>query len=160
MPDSHHIGRILINPSNPDEVVVGVVGHLYSSNTERGVYKTKDGGKTCQQTLFVNSESGIIDIDHNPSNFNLMYASAWDKDRKAWHFEGAGNGSGVYKSTDGGDNWEKLDSFIAGDGVGRIGLAVYNENTVYAVHDSQFRRKADTKKGNRSGGLTLSLIHI
>ena len=154
LPDSHHIGRILINPSNPDEVVVGVVGHLYSSNTERGVYKTKDGGKTWQQTLFVNSESGIIDIDHNPSNFNLMYASAWDKDRKAWHFEGAGNGSGVYKSTDGGDNWEKLDSFIAGDGVGRIGLAVYNENTVYAVHDSQFRRKADTKKGNRSGGLT------
>lgn len=154
LPDSHHIGRILINPNNPEEVVVGVVGHLYSSNNERGVYKTKDGGNTWQQTLFVNSESGIIDIDHNPSNFNLMYASAWDKDRKAWHFEGSGSGSGMYKSTDGGDSWEKLDNFIAGDGVGRIGIAVYDEKTVYAVHDSQFRRKADSKKDNRSGGLT------
>lgn len=154
LPDSHHIGRILINPSNPDEVVVGVVGHLYSSNDERGVYKTNDGGATWTKTLFVNSESGIIDIDYDPANFDLMYASAWDKDRKAWHFEGSGSGSGVYKSTDGGDSWTKLDGFPSGDGVGRIGLAVYNATTVYAVHDSQFRRKADSKKGGQSGALT------
>lgn len=151
--DSHHIGRILINPNNPDEVVVGAVGHLYSSNNERGIYKTKDGGKTWSKTLFVNSESGIIDIDNDPNNFNLMYASAWDKDRKAWHFEGSGSGSGVYKSTDGGDTWTKLESFISGEGVGRIGLAVYDANTVYAVHDSQFRRKAKGTKSNRTGGL-------
>ncbi len=152
--DSHHIGRILINPQNPDEVVVGVVGHLYSDNDERGVYKTKDGGATWTKTLFVNSESGIIDIDHDPANYNLMYASAWDKDRKAWNFDGSGSGSGVYKSTDGGDSWEKLNGFPSGDGVGRIGLAVYNSNTVYAVHDSQFRRKADKKKDKTSNALT------
>lgn len=152
--DSHHIGRILINPSNPDEVVVGVLGHLYSTNDERGVYKTTDGGKTWQRTLFVNSESGIIDIDHDPTNFNLMYASAWDKDRKAWNFEGSGNGSGVYKSTDGGSSWTKLDGFLSGEGVGRIGLAVYDENIVYAVHDSQFRRKADGKSNTNSSALT------
>lgn len=154
LPDSHHIGRILINPANPDEVVVGVVGHLYSTNDERGVYKTKDGGKTWSKTLFVNNQSGIIDIDHDPNNFNVMYASAWDKDRKAWHFEGSGSGSGIYKSIDGGDSWQKLEGFISGNGVGRIGLAVYDANTVYAVHDSQFRREADGKSSGRSGGLT------
>ena len=153
LPDSHHIGRILINPSNPDEVVVGVLGHLYSDNEERGVYKTTDGGKTWNKTLFVNAESGIIDIDHDPNNFDLMYASAWDKDRKAWHFEGAGSGSGIYKSSDGGDSWTKLD-FLSGEGVGRIGIAVYDANTVYAVHDSQFRRKADAKKDAQSDVLT------
>ena len=89
MPDSHHIGRILINPNNPNEVVVGVTGHLYSHNEERGVYKTIDGGKTWTKTLFVNSQSGIIDIDHDSANFNLMYASSWDRSRKAWDFKGS-----------------------------------------------------------------------
>ncbi|MGK0250953.1 MAG: photosystem II stability/assembly factor-like uncharacterized protein [Gammaproteobacteria bacterium] len=152
--DSHHIGSILINPDNVNEVVVGALGHLYSDNDERGVYKTKDGGKTWERTLFVNTESGIIDIDRDPSNFNLMYASAWDKDRKAWNFEGSGSGSGVYKSTDGGDTWTQLNGFPSGDGVGRIGLAVFDANTVYAVHDSQFRRKADGSKGSGSNALT------
>lgn len=152
--DSHHIGRILINPANANEVVVGAVGHLYSNNDERGVYKTKDGGKTWTRTLFVNTESGIIDIDRDPNNFNLMYASAWDKDRKAWNFEGSGSGSGVYKSTDGGDSWTKLNGFPSGEGVGRIGLAVFDANTVYAVHDSQFRRKADGPKRSDSDALT------
>lgn len=141
--DSHHIGRILINPKNPDEVVVGAVGHLYSDNEERGIYKTKDGGKTWSKNLFINNETGIIDIDHDPKNFNLMYASAWDKDRKAWNFEGSGAGSAIYKSTDGGDTWNKLFAFPSGGGVGRIGLAVYDSNIVYAVHDSQFRREKE-----------------
>ncbi|WP_405250983.1 WD40/YVTN/BNR-like repeat-containing protein [Dokdonia sp. Asnod3-C12] len=151
--DSHHIGRILINPSNPDEVVVGALGHLYSDNEERGIYKTKDGGETWKKTLFIDNKTGIIDIDNDPANFNLMYASAWQKDRKAWNFEGAGAGSGIYKSTDGGDTWQQLNSFPSGDGVGRIGIAVYDENTVYAVHDSQFRREGDGKKSSTSNKL-------
>ncbi|WP_405222336.1 WD40/YVTN/BNR-like repeat-containing protein [Dokdonia sp. Asnod1-B02] len=146
--DSHHIGRILINPSNPDEVVVGALGHLYSENEERGIYKTKDGGETWKKTLFIDNKTGIIDIDNDPANFNLMYASAWQKDRKAWNFEGAGAGSGIYKSTDGGDTWQQLTNFPSGDGVGRIGIAVYDENTVYAVHDSQFRREGEGKKSS------------
>ncbi len=144
--DTHHIGRILINPTNPDEVVVGALGHLYSTNEERGIYKTIDGGKTWKKTLHINDETGIIDIDQDPTNFNLMYASAWQRDRKAWNFEGAGAGSGIYKSTDGGDTWAKLTNFLSGEGVGRIGIAVYDKNTVYAVHDSQFRRKGDEEK--------------
>ena len=151
--DSHHIGRILINPENPDEVVVGVLGHLYSDNEERGIYKTTDGGDTWKKTLFVNSETGIIDIDNDPDNFNMMYASSWDKDRKAWNFEGSGSGSAIYKSTDAGDTWTKMYSFPAGNGVGRIGIAVFNENIVYAVHDSQFRREGSDKAQGASNTL-------
>jgi len=156
--DSHHIGRIVINPANTDEVVVGATGHLYSSNEERGVYKTTDGGKTWQQTLFINKETGIIDIAHSPNNFNLMYASAWQKDRKAWDFIGSGNASGIYKSTDGGTTWNKVSTaesgFPTGEGVGRIGLAVYDDNTIYAVHDSQFRREKSKEKNKISDELT------
>ncbi len=155
--DSQHIGRIVFNPNKPDEVVVGVLGHLYSSNEERGIYKTIDGGKTWEKTLYINSETGIIDVAHSPTNFNIMYASAWQKDRKAWNFSGSGNGSGIYKSMDGGTTWSVVSTaesgFPTGEGVGRIGLAVFDDNTVYAVHDSQFRRvKSDKKKTSK--GLT------
>ena len=148
--DSHHIGRILINPNNPDEVVVGVTGHLYSPNSERGIYKTVDGGKKWRKTLFINEQTGIIDVAHAPNNFNLLIAAAWEKDRKAWNFTGNGEGSGLYKSTDGGDSWTKISTeqsgFPTGSGVGRIGLAFFNDNTVYAVLDNQYRREKDSKK--------------
>lgn len=148
--DSHHIGRILINPNNPDEVVIGVTGHLYSTNQERGIYKTMDGGQTWSQKLFVDDKSGIIDVQVNPNNFNLMFASSWTKDRKAWNFNGSGNNSAIYKSTDAGNTWTKVSTensgFPTGLGVGRIGLAVFDDNIVYAVHDSQFRRPSEDKK--------------
>lgn len=148
--DSHHIGKILINRNNPDEVVVGVTGHLYSPNKERGVYKTTDGGKTWSQTLFIDDMSGIIDMQSSPNNFEVMFASAWTKDRKAWNFDGNGTNSGIYKSTDAGSTWAKVSTeksgFPIGSGVGRIGLAVYDDNTVYAIHDSQFKRPDEPKK--------------
>lgn len=148
--DSHHIGRILLNPNKPDEVIVGVTGHLYSPNEERGVYKTVDGGKTWKRTLFINDQTGIIDVSHVPGDFNTMYAAAWDKDRKAWNFKGNGSGSGIYKSTDTGNTWNKISiegsGFPTGDGVGRIGLAVFDANTMYAVLDNQFRREKEEKK--------------
>ncbi len=146
--DSHHISIILINPNNSDEIVVGVVGHLYSKNDERGVFKTSDGGKTWNKTLFVNDQTGIIEVTVDPNNYNLMYASSWDKDRKAWNFRGSGEGSAIYKSTDAGTTWTKVSGedsgFPTGEGVGRIGVAIYDENTVYAIHDNQFRRKEDS----------------
>lgn len=148
--DSHHIGRILINPNNPEEVVIGVTGHLYSANQERGVYKTLDGGTTWQQTLFVDDVSGIIDLQHAPSNFNVMFASSWTKDRKAWTFDGSGNNSAIYKSTDAGTTWSKVSNessgFPTGTGVGRIGLAMFDDTTIYAIHDNQFYRPETSKK--------------
>lgn len=158
LPDSHHIGRIVINPNNADEVVVGVAGHLYSPNAERGIYKTVDGGKTWQQTLFISNHTGIIDLTHAPKDFNTMYASAWQKDRKAWNFSGSGEESGIYKSTDAGVTWSKVSTaesgFPTGEGVGRIGLTVFDNNTLYAVHDSQFRREKSEEKMKPKIGLT------
>ena len=147
--DSHHVSRILINPKNAAEVIVGVIGHLYSSNTERGIFKTIDGGKTWTKSLFINKDAGIIDVAVAPENFNIMYAASWERDRKAWNFDGDGNHSGIYKSTDAGTSWNKIaekSGFPTGSGVGRIGLAVFNENTVYALHDSQFRRPKKAAK--------------
>ncbi|MEM9141626.1 MAG: glycosyl hydrolase [Bacteroidota bacterium] len=143
--DAHHVGAILINPNNPDELTVGVTGHLYSPNVERGVYKTNDGGKTWKKTLALGDLTGIIDMAHAPNNFNIQYAAAWQKNRKAWNFEGSGTGSGIYKSTDGGTSWTKMtlpeSGFPSGKGVGRIGLAVFDVNTLYAVLDNQGRRE-------------------
>jgi len=152
--DSHHISSILLNPDDQNDIVVGVVGHLYSTNDSRGVYKTMDGGKTWNKTLFVNNQSGIIEIAVDPNNFNLMYASSWDKDRKAWNFRGSGEGSAIFKSIDAGNTWTKVSGegsgFPSGEGVGRIGLAIYDENTVYAIHDNQFRRKEDSKEKDKN----------
>ncbi len=155
LPDSHHIAKILVNPNNPKEVVVAATGHLYSPNGERGVYKTIDGGDSWQQTLFINDTTGAIDLAQVPNDFGVMYASMWQKDRKAWNFEGNGAASGIYKSEDAGSTWNKVSTktsgFPSGSGVGRIGLAVFDKNTVYAIHDSQFRRKK--KKEEKTRGL-------
>ena len=151
--DSHHISSILINPANPNEVVVGAVGHLYSTNAERGVFKTTDGGKTWNKTLFIKDQTGIIEISANPNNFNTMYAAAWDKDRKAWNFRGSGEGSGIYKSTDAGTTWTKVSTessgLPTGKGMGRMGTAVVDDNTVYLIMDNQFHRKEEAKKDDK-----------
>ncbi|MDC3345203.1 glycosyl hydrolase, partial [Flavobacteriaceae bacterium] len=156
LPDSHHVSRIIINANNPEEVVVGVIGHLYSPNEDRGVFKTIDGGKTWRKTLFINSSTGIIDVVVAPENPNVMYAASWERERKAWNFDGDGNHSAIYKSIDGGDTWKNIsvnNGFRNGNGVGRIGLAIYDENTVYAIHDSQFRRKPEKKEKKYSNEL-------
>ncbi len=146
LPESHHIGKIQLHPDNPQTAWVAVLGHLYSPNKERGVYKTTDGGKTWNQTLFVNENTGVIDLDINPSNPNELYAAAWYRTRTAWNFEEGGKTSGIYKSNDGGNTWKLITTtgkgFPIGDGVGRIGIAVYpkNPNIVYAVVDNNFRR--------------------
>ncbi len=144
LPESHHISRIIINPKNNDEMVVGVVGHLYTQNKERGIYKTIDGGKTWSQPLFINDETGIIDVSISPTDANVLFASAWQKDRKAWNFKGNGAGSGIYKSTDFGSTWQLVSTptsgFPLGENVGRIGLFACNSNTIYAVVDNQNKR--------------------
>jgi len=147
--DSHHVSRIIINPNNADEVLVAAIGHLYSPNNQRGIFKTTDGGKTWSNPLFIDENTGVIDIEAAPENFNVIYAASWERERKAWNFDGDGKNSAIYKSIDAGNSWTKISStngFPEGDGVGRIGLAVFNENTVYALLDNQFRRAPKDKK--------------
>ena len=154
--DSHHIGKILINPENSNHVVIGVTGHLYSKNINRGVYVTKDGGENWDRTLYINDVSGIIDMSETPGDFNIMYATSWEKDRKAWNFDEDGHSSGIYKSIDGGDNWSLISNdesgFPTGAGIGRIGIAVFDKDIVYGVVDNQNFRESTEKKADQ--GLT------
>ncbi len=148
--DSHHIGRICINKKNPEEVVIGVIGHLYSPNSERGIFKTTDGGKTWNHVLFINKNTGVIDITVSPTDSNVLFAASWERERKAWNFDGDGENSSIYKSTDSGSTWVKLteegSGFPEGSGIGRIGLAAFNNDIVYALLDNQYRRPEEKKK--------------
>jgi photosystem II stability/assembly factor-like uncharacterized protein len=150
--DSHHIGKIQLHPTNPDIAWAAVLGHLYSPNQERGVYKTTDGGNIWKQTLFVDENTGCVDIDINPANPFEVYAAMWYRVRRAWKFEESGKTSGMYKSTDGGETWKIVSGpgsgFMTGDKTGRIGLAVYpkNPNIIYAVVDNNTAKPDTTKK--------------
>jgi photosystem II stability/assembly factor-like uncharacterized protein len=129
-----------------------VLGHLYSPNKERGIYKTADGGNTWKQTLYIDDQTGVADVDLNPSDPSELYAAAWYRTRSAWNFEESGKSSGIYKSTDGGETWKLSTSqgsgFPNGEGVGRIGVAVYpaNPRIVYAIMDNNFHKSPSEKK--------------
>lgn len=146
LPESHHIGKIQLHPTDDNTAWVAVLGHLYSPNKDRGIYKTSDGGKNWKQTLYIDENTGGIDLDMNTQKPDELYAAMWYKTRTAWNFEEGGKTSGIYKSTNGGDSWALVSAggsgFPSGEGVGRIGVAVsqLNPNTVYAVVDNNFHQ--------------------
>ena len=146
LPESHHIGKIQLSAKDPNTAWVAVLGHLYSESKERGIYKTTDAGKTWNQTLASDANTGAIDVDIDPSNEQVLYAAMWYRTRTASNFEESGKTSGIFKSTDGGDHWTLVSTptsgFPSGDGVGRIGLAVYpkNPSIVYAIVDNNFHQ--------------------
>lgn len=152
-----HTSRILVHPQNPEVVWVAAIGGLYSHNAERGVFKSTDGGKNWQKTLFINDSTGIIDLAMDSQNPDILYAAAWERTRRAWNLKGSGIHSGIYKSTDGGENWKKLSNgFPEGEHVGRIGLSVAasQPNTVYALLDNQ--QESKEKKETKEEGLTFA----
>jgi photosystem II stability/assembly factor-like uncharacterized protein len=154
LPESHHIARIILHPSDPDILWVAVLGHLYSPNPERGVYKTTDGGKTWSLKFFAGENSGAVDLSIDPNDPNTLYAATWERSRRAWDFQGAGNGSGIWKSTDGGNSWmlssKNGSGFPTGAKIGRIGLTAGKKNgktVLYACLDNQNPKpKKETEK--------------
>ncbi len=163
--ETHHIGRIVVHPTNPNTVFVGAIGHLYSPNADRGVYKTTDGGKTWKKTLYINENTGIIDLVLDPRNPNTLYASAWHRERRAWNFVEGGASTGIYKSTDGGETWTlvstKQSGFPTGDGGGRIGLALHSSakaNALYAVIDNQTPRPKEELNKDKKNEITKDTL--
>ena len=140
--ESHHIGRVLIHPTDADIVYVAAQGHLYSENPERGVFKTTDGGETWIKSLDVVVEGrniGATEVVMDPTDPDTLYAVAYDRQRYPWTFRVAGPGSGIYKTTNGGATWHKLGGGLPGGMLGKIGIAVSSRDPklLYATIDNQ-----------------------
>lgn len=133
--NSERIASIVINPNNTDEVFVGVLGALWSDSEDRGVYKTSDGGKSWSKILYVGPSTGVSDILMDPTNPNILFASMWQFRRTAWSFNSGGENSGLYKSTDGGQSWNKMSNGLPTGNLGRIGIAMAPSDSkiIYAV---------------------------
>ncbi|MEO7082721.1 MAG: hypothetical protein ABI442_17820 [Gemmatimonadaceae bacterium] len=132
--ESKHINRILIDPSNDDDVLVAATGPLFGPGGERGIYKTTDGGKTWKRVLFVDDETGANDLARSFTDPRTIYASTYQRRRTSCCVNGGGPGSGIWKSTDNGDTWTRVSNGIPSGPLGRIGLDSYrkNGNIVYA----------------------------
>jgi photosystem II stability/assembly factor-like uncharacterized protein len=133
--DTKHIGRIAIHPTDPNTLYVAAVGHLWGPNKERGLYKTTDGGKTWTQSLFINEDTGVIDVAMDHKSPGTLYAAAYQRRRTPFGMNGGGPASGLYKTIDGGANWAKLSNGLPEGVTGRIGIDIYRNdpNIVYAI---------------------------
>ncbi len=133
--DTRAIGKVIINPNNPDIVFVAALGHPYGPNTERGIFRTTDGGKTWEKVLYKDENTGGIDIAFDPHNPHILFAALWQARRTSWSLSSGGPGSGIYRSNDGGTTWKRLEEHGLPKGpYGRIGIAVAaNSDRVYAL---------------------------
>ena len=137
--DTHHIGRVVIHPHNPDIVYVAALGHLWGPNKQRGLFKTSDGGKTWTNTKFISQNTGFVDVAMDPDNPDTLYAAAYQRRRRGWGFVGGGPEGGLYKTTDGGETWLRLQNGLPEGDIGRIGIDIYQKdaNIVYVVLESK-----------------------
>ncbi|HZN40253.1 MAG TPA: glycosyl hydrolase [Planctomycetota bacterium] len=119
-----HIGRIIVHPSNPDIAYVAALGALYSSNDARGLYRTSDGGNSWQRLQHLGPDVGFVDVVFDPQNPDTLYAASYERRRRAWNLVEGGQGSRIWKSTDGGAHWEQLRAGLPEGVLGRIGLDV------------------------------------
>jgi len=161
--NTKQIGRIIVDPKNPNLVFVAVLGNAYASSPDRGVYRSKDGGATWQKVLFKNEDVGAIDLNFDPTNSQTIYAGMWNVRRPPWfiYTPANGPGGGIFKSTDGGTTWKEIDEGIPVEGRGRIGISVSpaNHNRIYAVVDAFVNDKdhpEDATKTKKSGGVFRS----
>lgn len=137
--DTRHIGRVIVHPKNPDVVFVAALGHAFGPNQERGIFRSTDGGKNWEKVLYKDENTGAIDVTFDPSNPNVLFAALWQARRQPWGMESGGPGSGVYRSSDGGSTWKRLEGNGLPSGImGRIGVAVSpNPNRVWALIEAE-----------------------
>jgi len=138
--DSRAIGKVIVNPNNPDIVFVAALGHPFGPNAERGIFRTLDGGKTWEKVLYKDENTGGIDVAFDPHNPNILFAALWEVRRTPWSLSSGGPGSGLYRSSDGGTTWKRLEdkpgkeSGLPKGPYGRIGVSVAaNSDRVYAL---------------------------
>ena len=134
LPNAGQISRIKIHPDDPDIAYVGVQGQIWGPSEERGVYRTTDGGETWEQVLKVDAQTGATDLRMDPTNPRILYASMWEHGRKPWYVLSGGMAGGIFKSTDGGDSWEKLTNGLP-EMIGKVGVDVSasNPQRLYAI---------------------------
>ena len=146
---TQHIARVVVHPKNADIVFVAAQGALYSSSKERGIYKSTDGGSTWKNVLYVDDKTGCTDLSMDMNNPSILYAAMWEHGRQPWKVTSGGPGSGLYKSTDGGGHWDKMEDGLPKE-MGKMSIAVCRSNSekVYALIESDFEKEA--------GGLYVS----
>jgi photosystem II stability/assembly factor-like uncharacterized protein len=158
--DTHHIGQIRIHPQNPDLVYVAALGHAFGPNEERGIFRSRDGGKTWEQVLYRSDKAGGIDLSMDPNNPRILYAAIWEAYRTFWSLSSGGPDSSLYKSTDGGDTWTEITRNPGlPDGIlGKIGVSVSpaRPDRVWAIIEAK-----DEKAGlyrSDDGGATWEML--
>ena len=124
LPEAGQIGNMVVHPEDPDRVWVAALGHVFGPNEQRGIFRTEDGGETWEKVLFVSDSTGFVDIEASPENPRVLYAAAWRAERKPWTMISGAEEGGIWKTTDGGDSWTKLQEGLPDGKVGKIGLDV------------------------------------
>ncbi|MEO1715298.1 MAG: glycosyl hydrolase, partial [Bacteroidota bacterium] len=154
--NSEHIGKIIIHPNNSNVIFVAAIGPLWSSGGERGLYKSTDGGKTWKATLSIDEHTGVNDVVMDPRNPDVLYASAYQRRRHVFTYLGGGPQSGIYKSTDGGENWEKINKGLPSVDLGRIGLAIAPSHPeyIYAIVEAAQGKGGFYRSNNRGASWT------
>ncbi|WP_286748235.1 hypothetical protein [Roseivirga sp. UBA1976] len=156
--DSHHIGRIALHPSDTNVAYVAAMGHLWGPNNMRGLYKTTDGGKTWNRIIYVNDDTGVVDVALDPQNPEIVYAATYQRRRTPFGFDGGGPGSGLHKSTDGGKTWKELRNGLPEGDYGRIGISIFRKdpNIVYVSVEQGYQYNASTAYNERRAGVYRS----
>jgi len=151
--ETRHIGKVEVHPANPDVVYVAALGNLWAPSSDRGVFRSRDGGRTWEKVLYVDEHTGAVDMVMDPVNPSVLYAATYQRLRRAWGFNGGGPGSGIYKTTDGGDTWTELTNGIPAEDKGRIGLAISasNPSVLNALIETADRNTTGTYRSEDGG---------
>ncbi|GHF20505.1 hypothetical protein GCM10017044_14220 [Kordiimonas sediminis] len=161
--NSQHIGKIMIDPRDSNTVYVAAEGPLWTAGGDRGLYKTTDGGKTWSKSLDINEDTGITDIEFEPGNPDTIYAAAYERRRKVWALMAGGDDSGIYKSTDAGKTWRRIETGLPKNGnVGKIGLAVTpaDPNVVYAGIEASSEERGFYRSSDKGESFTKQSDYV